>query len=255
MRQAGYAFGGDYFGDGGGRDGNGGVSCQDCGNQAKKDCQHMRCRTCCRSRGFPCETHVKSTWVPAAKRRERHQQLSLSTQEQNSSNQQLSLMIASGGDGGGEHNLKRFREERQHHHHVRGGVAVPTTNLQNTASGFPFPAEVSSPAMFRRVRVSGMDETNEQMAYQTAISVGGHVFNGILYDHGPDQGQYSHPVGESSSTTGNQHQDVNLITSGTTTTSSNSIYQAVTIIDPSSVYPTPLCAFIPGTQFFPPPRS
>jgi LRP1 type putative zinc finger protein len=59
-------------GAGGGR---AGTSCQDCGNNAKKDCPHMRCRTCCRSRGFSCPTHVKSTWVPAAKRRERQQQL------------------------------------------------------------------------------------------------------------------------------------------------------------------------------------
>lgn len=53
----------------------GSMNCQDCGNQAKKDCPHMRCRTCCKSRGFDCQTHVKSTWVPAAKRRERQAQL------------------------------------------------------------------------------------------------------------------------------------------------------------------------------------
>lgn len=53
--------------------GGGGMNCQDCGNQAKKDCSHLRCRTCCKSRGFQCQTHVKSTWVPAAKRRERQQ--------------------------------------------------------------------------------------------------------------------------------------------------------------------------------------
>lgn len=57
-----------------GRGGNEGVNCQDCGNQAKKDCAHLRCRTCCKSRGFDCHTHLKSTWVPAAKRRERLQQ-------------------------------------------------------------------------------------------------------------------------------------------------------------------------------------
>lgn len=51
--------------------GGGGTTCQDCGNQAKKDCSHRRCRTCCKSRGFDCATHVKSTWVPAARRRER----------------------------------------------------------------------------------------------------------------------------------------------------------------------------------------
>lgn len=54
--------------------GNESINCEDCGNQAKKDCEHMRCRTCCKSRGFPCQTHVKSTWVPAARRRERLQQ-------------------------------------------------------------------------------------------------------------------------------------------------------------------------------------
>lgn len=51
--------------------GSGASTCQDCGNQAKKDCSHRRCRTCCKSRGFDCATHVKSTWVPAARRRER----------------------------------------------------------------------------------------------------------------------------------------------------------------------------------------
>jgi len=55
--------------------GSSGINCQDCGNQAKKDCTHLRCRTCCKTRGFQCQTHVKSTWVPAAKRRERQQQL------------------------------------------------------------------------------------------------------------------------------------------------------------------------------------
>jgi LRP1 type putative zinc finger protein len=69
--------GGGIGGAGGGGTGEGraGTSCQDCGNNAKKDCVNMRCRTCCRSRGFSCPTHVKSTWVPAAKRRERQQQL------------------------------------------------------------------------------------------------------------------------------------------------------------------------------------
>lgn len=56
---------------GGGSSSSSVATCQDCGNQAKKDCSHRRCRTCCKSRGFDCSTHVKSTWVPAARRRER----------------------------------------------------------------------------------------------------------------------------------------------------------------------------------------
>lgn len=82
------------------RSSSGGISCQDCGNQAKKDCVHMRCRTCCKSRGFDCQTHVKSTWVPAAKRRERQQQLQ---QQQERQQQQLQLR-------GGENMMKRLRE-------------------------------------------------------------------------------------------------------------------------------------------------
>ena len=67
--------------------GGGGMNCQDCGNQAKKDCPHLRCRTCCKSRGFQCHTHVKSTWVPAAKRRERQQQLAALQQQQDQQQQ------------------------------------------------------------------------------------------------------------------------------------------------------------------------
>lgn len=83
----------------------GGINCQDCGNQAKKDCAHSRCRTCCKSRGFPCQTHVKSTWVPAAKRRERQHQLA-AMQQQQQQPQQFRLI---------EH-PKRQREDPPQHH-------------------------------------------------------------------------------------------------------------------------------------------
>ncbi|EOA29284.1 hypothetical protein CARUB_v10025559mg [Capsella rubella] len=49
-----------------------GRRCEDCGNQAKKECVYMRCRTCCKSKAFHCQTHIKSTWVPAY-RRSHHQ--------------------------------------------------------------------------------------------------------------------------------------------------------------------------------------
>lgn len=65
---------GGIGGPGGGNGGSGsssGATCQDCGNQAKKDCSYRRCRTCCKSQSFDCPTHVKSTWVPAARRRDR----------------------------------------------------------------------------------------------------------------------------------------------------------------------------------------
>ncbi|XP_021907881.1 protein SHI RELATED SEQUENCE 1 isoform X1 [Carica papaya] len=218
--------------------GSGGMSCQDCGNQAKKDCLHMRCRTCCKSRGFDCHTHIKSTWVPASKRRERQQQLAALQQQEE---QQLQLRAD---------NPKRQRE-----------------NLTNTSGSEVgnFPTEVSSPAVFRCVRVSGIDDSDEQLAYQTAVKIGGHVFKGILYDHGSESGYMG---GDHQSSSGGP-QPLNLITAGPTT-SSPTIGGASTsgggggaagssssaaFLDPSSLYPTPLNSFMAGTQFFPNPRS
>lgn len=121
-----------------------------------------------------------------------------------------------------------------------------------------FPAEVNSAAMFRCVRVSAMDDEEEQYAYQTAVNIGGHVFKGILYDKGPD-GHYTTGAEGSSGRGedgGAHHQQLNLIAAATT---SNTAATATghpsnsSLLDPS-LYPTPLNAFMAGTQFFPPPR-
>nr|GLL48381.1 protein SHI RELATED SEQUENCE 1-like [Ipomoea trifida] len=215
---------------------SGGVNCQDCGNQAKKDCTHMRCRTCCKSRGFQCQTHVKSTWVPAAKRRERQQHLA-SLQQQN-----LSLGAAAAD------NAKRQRESPS---------SLVCTRLPTTSSGLEvgthYPAEVNSPAVFRCVKVSAMDDEVDQYAYQTAVSIGGHVFKGILYDQGPENRYNSSSVpGESSSAAAQHHQPLNLI-SGATASHHQHQQPGITMLDPS-LYPTPLTAIMAGTQFFPPPR-
>ncbi|KAK9066864.1 hypothetical protein SSX86_014187 [Deinandra increscens subsp. villosa] len=163
-------------GGGGAGGGGGGVSCQDCGNQAKKDCPHMRCRTCCKSRGFPCQTHVKSTWVPAAKRRERQQFLSATQQDQN----RRRIVNSS---------TKRARSGQDHNATSLVNPNTQTTPVAyNSTSGFDqvgnFPSELSTPANFRCVRVSSIDETDDQFAYQASVSIGGHMFKGILYDQG-----------------------------------------------------------------------
>ncbi|XP_022769101.1 protein SHI RELATED SEQUENCE 5-like isoform X3 [Durio zibethinus] len=220
----------------------GGMNCQDCGNQAKKDCAHLRCRTCCKSRGFQCRTHVKSTWVPAAKRRERQQQLAALQQTQQQQNQQEHQQQFRG------ENPKRQRENQ-------GAPSLACTRLSPTTSGLElgqFPPEVSSPAVFRCVKVSAMDDVDEEFAYQTAVNISGHVFKGILYDQGPESRYTS--GGETS-------QQLNLITAAattgaaaTTTTAVTSSNPGTSMLDPS-LYPAPLNAFIAGTQFFPPPRS
>lgn len=100
---------------GGGGGGGGGMNCQDCGNQAKKDCPHLRCRTCCKSRGFQCQTHVKSTWVPASKRRERQQQLVALQENQQQQQDQQQFRVLD--------NSKRQRENQG-----LGTLACTTTN-------------------------------------------------------------------------------------------------------------------------------
>lgn len=222
----------------------GGMNCQDCGNQAKKDCPHLRCRTCCKSRGFPCNTHVKSTWVSAAKRRERQQQLAALQQHNQQQEQHQQQFL-------GE-NPKRQRENHG------GASSLACTRLAATTSGLEltaFPPEVNSEAIFRCVKVSAMDDADDQLAYQTAVNIGGHVFRGILYDQGGD-GRYPSTGGESSSS-GAQQLLLTAAATSTTGTTTNTSNPAAgnTLLDPSSLYPAPLNAFIAGTQFFAPPRS
>ncbi|XP_065852655.1 protein SHI RELATED SEQUENCE 1 [Euphorbia lathyris] len=223
----------------GGGGGEGTRSCQDCGNQAKKDCIHMRCRTCCKSRGFDCQTHVRSTWVPASKRRERQQQLQTIQQ------QQLHL---------GRENPKRLREN------PTSNSSLACTDRLGLEVG-NFPPEVSSSAVFRCVRVSGFEENEDQYAYQTAVTIGGHMFKGILYDQGPEN-TYIPPAETSSGGGSGGVQPLNLIQGGNNVTSispsagvTSGSSSAAAFMDPSSLYPTPLNTFMAGTQFFQNPRS
>ncbi|CAL0314459.1 unnamed protein product [Lupinus luteus] len=215
--------------------GGGGISCQDCGNQAKKDCPHMRCRTCCKSRGYHCQTHVRSTWVPASKRRQRLQQQQQEQQQGQEPNTEK------------DHNPTSSIP-------LRSNPSISPTGLEHTN----FPAMVSSSAEFRCVRVSSMEVTEGEYAYQTAVNIGGHVFKGILYDQGPDHSTSVNTGGGESSSTGvlgdGGVQFSNLITTTTTVTT---ITTAGALVDPSFLYPTQLNTFMPlsGRQLFPHPRS
>ncbi|CAL0305853.1 unnamed protein product [Lupinus luteus] len=192
-----------------------GMNCQDCGNQAKKECVHLRCRTCCKSRGFQCQTHVKSTWVPAAKRRERQQ-----------------------------HNTSK---RHRHHQGLQFPPHVTTTGLE---VGVQFPPEVNSTAVFRCVRVTAVDTPEEQYAYQAAVNIGGHVFKGILYDQGPE-GSYTNIEGSSGGVAGVEaQQQIGQLTSPTTVTTTGNLFDPSSLYAPPLMN-----AFMAGTQFFPPPRS
>ncbi|KAG5050883.1 hypothetical protein JHK87_003081 [Glycine soja] len=213
----------------------GGISCQDCGNQAKKDCPHMRCRTCCKSRGYDCQTHVKSTWVPASKRRERQQALAALQQQQQEQQQQQQRDIS-----------KRPRDPTS-------CTRLPSSGLEEEGN---FPSVVSSPAEFRCVRVSCVEDADDRYAYQTAVSIGGHVFKGILYDYGPENNNHNnsnnnsnnnYTAGETSAGVVAAAQPLNL-----------AAISSAALVDTSSLYSAPVNAFMAGgsgTQFFPHTRS
>ncbi|EEF31474.1 protein LATERAL ROOT PRIMORDIUM 1 [Ricinus communis] len=157
-----------------------GTSCQDCGNQAKKDCTHRRCRTCCKSRGYDCATHVKSTWVPAARRRER----------------QLMVSTAIGGGTGSSVSTSGVKKPRLLNSQTTTTSHTSTSNTtpprsfdtssshQDVSFKEALPGQVRAPAVFKCVRVTAMDDGEDEYAYQAVVKIGGHVFKGFLYDQG-----------------------------------------------------------------------
>lgn len=164
----------------GGSSSMGATTCQDCGNQAKKDCVHGRCRTCCKSRGYDCITHIRSTWVSASRRRERQ------TAKEN---------IPAVGSSQSTSGTKKPR---------LGGTSQTTTTASHTSTSNTtpprsfdsssshqdasfkdsLPGQVRAPAVFKCVRVTALDDGEDEYAYQAIVKIGGHVFKGFLYDQG-----------------------------------------------------------------------
>ncbi|XP_047939364.1 LOW QUALITY PROTEIN: protein LATERAL ROOT PRIMORDIUM 1-like [Salvia hispanica] len=153
------------------------ATCQDCGNQAKKDCPHRRCRTCCKSRGYDCSTHVKSTWVPAARRRERQLM---------GGNAAASSQSTSG--------TKKPRlagaSQTTTASHTSTSNTTPPRSFDTTSSHLDaslkesLPGQVRAPAVFKCVRVTAVDDGEDEFAYQAVVKIGGHIFKGFLYDQG-----------------------------------------------------------------------
>ncbi|KAL5764578.1 hypothetical protein ACOSP7_016933 [Xanthoceras sorbifolium] len=177
------------IGGGGGSGSSSGTTCQDCGNQAKKDCSHRRCRTCCKSRGFDCATHVKSTWVPAARRRER---------------QLIGVggTVGGAGSSGSTSGIKKPRlitSQTTTTSHTSTSNTTPPRSFDTSSShqeaGFKerLPGQVRAPAVFKCVRVTAVEDGDDEYAYQAVVNIGGHVFKGFLYDQGVDQTREGFP--------------------------------------------------------------
>ncbi|KAG6781635.1 hypothetical protein POTOM_014546 [Populus tomentosa] len=161
-------------------------ACRDCGNRAKKECQYRRCRTCCKSRGYECTTHLKSTWVPAARRRER-------------------LGYSSGGGGGGSSASssgggcvggKRTRENvpassnsfsTSNNNAAASFVLDTGSSFQDASFKQSLPVQVHAPAVFRCVRVTAINGDEAEVVYEAKVNISGHVFKGFLYDQGMDE--------------------------------------------------------------------
>ncbi|WOG82979.1 hypothetical protein DCAR_0102152 [Daucus carota subsp. sativus] len=161
------------------------ATCQDCGNQAKKDCSHRRCRTCCKSRGFDCSTHVKSTWVPAARRRER---------------QLMGVAGATAGSSGSTSSAKKPKLTSQTAtSHTSTSNTTPPRSYDTSSShqdaGFKeaLPGQVRAPAVFKCVRVTAVEDGDDEYAYQAVVNIGGHVFKGFLYDQGVEANREGFP--------------------------------------------------------------
>ncbi|KAF0890639.1 hypothetical protein E2562_004156 [Oryza meyeriana var. granulata] len=173
---------------GGGSSGAGATTCQDCGNQAKKDCGHQRCRTCCKSRGYDCSTHVKSTWVPAARRRER-QQLAGSGSASSSPATASTAAAASASK-----KPRLLTSQTTTSHTSTSNATTPrsfdtTSSHQDASFRESLPRQVRAPAVFRCVRVTSIDDGEDEYAYQATVTINGHVFKGFLYDQGVDDGR------------------------------------------------------------------
>ncbi|KAK3138903.1 hypothetical protein QOZ80_5AG0374920 [Eleusine coracana subsp. coracana] len=173
--------GGARAADSGGSGSGGGASCYDCGNQAKKGCAHNRCRTCCNSRGFECDTHVKSTWVPASRRRERQHQIaggsppSLAAKKPRLACQTTNTATGNSRTSTSNATTPRgsFETSSSHHH-------------QDASFKESLPRQVRGPALFRCVQVTSVDDGQREVAYQAAVTINGHLFRGLLYDLGED---------------------------------------------------------------------
>ena len=48
-----------------------------------------------------------------------------------------------------------------------------------------------APAVFKCVRVTSIEDGEDEYAYQAMVTINGHLFKGFLYDQGPDDGRHA----------------------------------------------------------------
>ncbi|CAK9327969.1 unnamed protein product [Citrullus colocynthis] len=177
---------------------SGAGTCHDCGNQAKKDCSHRRCRSCCKSRGFDCSTHVKSTWVPAARRRERQMLGGVSEAAAAAGGG-----TSSGSTSGGKKPRLIASQTTTNSHTSTSNTPTPSFDASSAADmsskkAKKLPEQIRAPAVFKCVRVTAVEGGSggggNEYAYQAVVKIGGHIFKGYLYDHGVEAARDGFPT-------------------------------------------------------------
>ncbi len=68
-------------------------------------------------------------------------------------------------------------------------TSIVTKSPPVSSSKGGLPPEVRAQALFKCVRLMGVEDGEDEFAYQATVKIGGHIFKGVLYDQGVDNGQ------------------------------------------------------------------
>lgn len=153
-------------------------ACQECGNSAKKDCQYHRCRTCCKARGFQCQTHVRSTWVPAAERRQRKDTASVDSGSEDTAAAPPRPKRPRKSSAGSDVTAPAIGSGAE-----QSGAIVKAECLYEglpPGASSSIPSRFTMPAQLEQLRFHGGPGGDVQ-CFQATVEIRGTVLKGILY--------------------------------------------------------------------------
>ena len=103
------------------------------------------------------------------------------------------------------------------------------------------PRQVRAPAVFKCVRVTAVEDGDDEYAYQASATIGGHVFKGFLYDQGIEtRDQNSFPNFSELHLGGNSSSGGGRNVGGSTSSP---------LLDPSDVYASSGGGLITGSNY------
>jgi len=83
-------------------------------------------------------------------------------------------------------------------HHVRAHRSNKCLPAADALFRDSLPRQVRAPAVFKCVRVTSIEDGEDEYAYQAMVTINGHLFKGFLYDQGPDDGRHAATSNEDS---------------------------------------------------------